>query len=133
MQVLVENVKQDPVVTILRLEGEFDAAGADQFDAAAAQEVEENLALAAERMAGILTTHYRVTLTETAMEFLHRSYGARLDRLRVLNSHVDNRLLASRSNLQTQSPPFLLKDAEWKKTLSRARTLLKRYEYILAS
>jgi hypothetical protein len=126
-------IDASPAANLLGLERGLSARTKAAWGAAAAQEVEEDLALAAERMVGILTTHYRVTLTESAMEFLHRSYGARLDRLRLLNSHVDNRLVASRNNFQTQSPLFLLKDAEWKKTLSRARTLLKRYEYILGS
>lgn len=51
---------------------------------AMAQDVEQDMSQASERLALALVRHYRVELTPEACDFLHRTYGARLEVLNML-------------------------------------------------
>ena len=71
---------------------------------------------------------YRVTLTGSAMDFLHEHYGARLERLRTLNSREGLQPATLKNTALARSPLSMDKDVRWKKTLDQASSLLKRHE-----
>jgi len=123
-------IDASPATNLLGLELGLSARTKAAWGSAAAHEVEEHLAQAAEHLAATLVTNYRVTLTESAMGFLHDHYGARLDRLRTLNSRERLQPATPSDALLARSPLSLEKDAGWKRTLDSARSLLKRYEHL---
>jgi len=123
-------IDSSPAANLLGLERGLSARVKAAWGAAAAHEVDENLAQAAERLAGVLVTNYRVKLNEAAMEFLHRQYGARLERLKTLNSSSES-VKAPRSTLLAQKPLAMPLDANWRQTLDQSRGLIKRYGHVL--
>lgn len=123
-------IDSSPAANLLGLERGLSARVKAAWGAAAAHEVDENLAQAAERLAEVLVTNYRVRLNETALEFLHRQYGARLDRLKTLNSSSES-TKAPRSTLLAQKPQVMPLDENWRQTLDRSRALTRRYGNLL--
>ena len=90
---------------------------------AMAQDVEQDMSRAAERLALALVRHYRVDLTEEAREFLQNTYGARRQVLDML----------AQNNASEQAPYCLLSvrpaavlapKMEWYRALVRARRVL---------
>jgi hypothetical protein len=124
-------IDASPATNLLGLERGLSARTKAAWGTAAAHEVDEHLAQAAEHLAATLVTTYRVTLTESAMAFLHNHYGARLERLRTLNSREGLQAGAPRNAPLARSPLSLDSDAQWKKTLDQARSLIKRYEHVM--
>ncbi|GAB6040307.1 hypothetical protein [Endothiovibrio diazotrophicus] len=114
---------------LLGLETTLSARTKAAWGAAAAAEVEDDLAAAAERLAATLVTVYRVELSEGAIDFLHRAYGARPERLRMLTTATPT--AAPVSSLQTRPPLTLPDDPRWHAELERSRQLLRRYEALL--
>jgi hypothetical protein len=90
---------------------------------AVAQDVEQDMSQAAERLALALVRHYRVELTDEAREFLAQTYGARPEVLAML-AH----------NQADESSPYCLLSVrptvvpaprmEWYRKLVKARRLL---------
>ena len=114
---------------LLGLEVALSARTKAAWGAAAAAEVEDDLGIAAERLAATLVTAYRVELSEEAIEFLHERYGARLERLRMLAA--TDQSTAPVSTLLTRPPLVLPGDGGWAAELERSRELLRRYEHFL--
>ena len=114
---------------LLGLEVALSARTKAAWGAAAAAEVEDDMGVAAERLAATLVNSYRVTLSEEAVEFLHQRYGARLERLRMLAAA--DRSAAPVSTLLIRPPLVLPGDGGWAQELERSRELLRRYEHFL--
>ena len=90
---------------------------------AMAQDVEQDMSQAAERLALALVRHYRVELTDDAREFLQQTYGARRSVLDMLANNMINEqapycLLSVRPAVVP--PPKM----EWYRSLVRARRIL---------
>ncbi|MDH3354146.1 MAG: hypothetical protein OEL79_02890, partial [Chromatiales bacterium] len=79
-------IDASPAANLMGLEVSLSARTKAAWATAAVQEVEDDLALPAERLAATLVTTYRVKLSEAAIEFLNQSYGARIERLQELNN-----------------------------------------------
>lgn len=114
---------------LLGLEVALSARTKAAWGAAAAAEVEDDLGIAAERLAATLVTGYRVELSTEAIDFLHERYGARLERLRMLAAADQS--AAPVSTLLTRPPLVLSGDGGWSAELERSRELLRRYERFL--
>ena len=70
------------------LEPGLSAARKAALGAAIAQEVEKDMARAAERLAASLVRHYRLRLTGPVIEWLHRTYGANRETLQALAEYT---------------------------------------------
>ncbi|MCG5518986.1 hypothetical protein [Ectothiorhodospira sp. 9905] len=90
---------------------------------AMAQDVEQDMSQAAERLALALVKHYRVQLTEDAREFLTETYGAREQVLSMISQ--SNAEEMPRMNLLSQRPPVVpAPRRSWYRALARARRIL---------
>jgi hypothetical protein len=90
---------------------------------AMAQDVEQDMSQAAERLALALVRHYRVELTEEAREFLEQTYGARRSVLDMLahNSATEQAPYCLLSVRPAVVPPPKM---EWYRSLVRVRRTL---------
>lgn len=107
------------------LEMSQSAATKAGLGAAATAEVQDDLGLAAERLATVLVTQYQVALTKEMMEFLHRTYGARPERLTMLAGAVKRSERGFASPIHDSPGWQLLADPEWKAELDRARRIVR--------
>ena len=90
---------------------------------AMAQDVEQDMSQAAERLALALVRHYRVELTEDAREFLHKTYDARRSVLELLaaNTGLDQ---APYCLLSVRPAVVSAPKMEWYRALVRVRRVL---------
>ncbi|MBE0510629.1 MAG: hypothetical protein K0A95_05855 [Chromatiales bacterium] len=90
---------------------------------AVAQDVEQDMSQAAERLALALVRHYRVDLTDEACEFLAQTYGARSEVLAML-AHNQTDESAPYCLLSVRPAVVPAPRMEWYRKLVRARRLL---------
>jgi hypothetical protein len=95
--------------------------------AAMIAEVEDHLDRAAERVATRLVYRYGVTLDGPAVDFLHRHYGARRERLELLAARKHRTPYPFTSPLATRPPLDPTRDPAWRGQIERSRLLLERY------
>ncbi len=104
---------------------ELNAITKTEWGAAFIHEVPKDVTKAAEHLARVLTQHYGVSLTSSAIDFLHHTYGVSKEIMEELNMHP-----RFNQNLSGVSPedriPFIMNaNRYWIKTLERAKTILK--------
>lgn len=124
-------IDASPATNLLGLESTLSARTKAAWGAAAVQEVEDDLGQAAERLAATLVTSYRIEMSAEAMEFLHQTYGARLERLQLLNTQGPDRTLTTASATQARPPLILPQDPAWREMLECGRRLLRQHERLL--
>ncbi|MCP3661866.1 MAG: hypothetical protein GY696_05115 [Gammaproteobacteria bacterium] len=113
---------------LFSLGGGLSARTKAAWSASCVQEVEDDLAGAAEWLAATLVNRYGVDLTEDAVEFLHARYGARLGRLNLLSCREGKEFTSPVSSLLTRPPSPLVEDSDWRLEVKRGRSLVKRYK-----
>jgi len=94
------------------------------YGGALVQEVRRNMGRAAERVAAALVRHYGVTLTEEAISFLHRTYGANRETLQVIADYQEPPPPAQAAQALSRPPPVPPVESAWERQLRRARRLL---------
>ncbi len=94
--------------------------------AAAAQEVEDNMAYSAERLASYLVTHYGIALDEDIIEFLNSRYGASIDHLQTLSALTSEQVSTDNSTITKPFSP-VSERPEWGVEVKRAEKLLSNY------
>ena len=109
------------------LEPGSSAATKAAFAAAVVKEVRKDMAKAAERLAAALVRHYHIELSEGAIGFLHRTYGANLDTLKVLATYSEQTPAVPYSSLAARPPVLPGLKGHWEKQLQRAERLLARH------
>ena len=109
------------------LEPGMSAARKAALGAAIAQEVEKDVARAAERLAASLVRHYRLRLTDPVIEWLHRTYGANRETLHALAEYT---IPGDRAPLDlARRRPLSIPPARdrWHQDLDSALALLREY------
>ncbi|HYF98310.1 MAG TPA: hypothetical protein VD770_04945, partial [Coxiellaceae bacterium] len=104
---------------------ELNAITKAEWGAALIHEVPKDVTKAAEHLARVLTQHYGVSLTPSAIDFLHHTYGANKEILEELN--MDPHLNQNLSGISPDDKiPFIANTSRhWTKTLEKAKSLLK--------
>lgn len=109
------------------LEPGSSAAAKAAFAAAVVAEVRKDMAKAAERLAAALVRHYNIELSDGAIDFLHRTYGANTDTLKVLAVYSEPPPAAPFSSLTARPPVLPALKGPWERQLQRAQRLLARH------
>jgi len=109
------------------LEPGSSAATKAAYVAAVVTEVRKDMAKAAERLAAALVRHYGIELSDGAIDFLHRTYGANTDTLKVLATYTEQPTAAPFSSLSARPPALPTMKSEWEKQLHRAKRLLDKH------
>ncbi|WP_114418474.1 hypothetical protein [Marinospirillum perlucidum] len=103
------------------LEPDMSAAEKAALGASMAKEVQQDMSHAAERLAVALVKHYRVELTEEAMNFLIEAYGARPQMLEMLSNYEASSGNGPVSFLSLRPPRVIALKREWYRALIKAR------------
>lgn len=114
------NINATKAIYLGELSPEMNAIRKAELGKRMALEADDRLDVAAEQIAGTLVRLYDVDMTEEAREFLHYTYGARLEVLEQLEKRADQyEKMASHLN---ERPPLLEPPKpHWAKVLSEAR------------
>ena len=114
-----------PAANLHGLEAGQSAAAKAGLGAAAVQEVQQDIGAVAERLATVLVNQYQIELTAEAIEFLHRTYAARTERLEMLaGTKANSRRMPA--NAQMHAGRYnLAKDPAWQAEVKRAKRILK--------
>lgn len=93
---------------------------------AMAGEVDQRLDFAAEELARVLNFHYKVELTDESRDFLHDTYGARLDVLQTLTGFEATSIDGPKSYLERRPLVLDQPKRDWYKALITARKVLQK-------
>lgn len=111
-------------ILLANIEPGMSAATKAAVGAAVAKEVRTDIGRAAEWLAAALVRHYNVELTERTIAFLHDSYGANLDTLRVLATYSEPATTIPVAQLRAKPPTIPPSDPNWERQVNRSRRLL---------
>ncbi|MFO8029211.1 MAG: hypothetical protein R6U28_05080 [Cyclonatronaceae bacterium] len=119
------NINATKAIYLGKLSPEMNATRKAELGKEMAQEADDRLDVAAEQMADTLVRLYDVDMTEEAREFLHYTYGARLevlDQMKKRADHINKRV----SHLNERPPLVEPPKSHWAKILSEARKHLRQ-------
>ncbi|SCZ60236.1 hypothetical protein [Thiohalomonas denitrificans] len=114
---------------LANIEPGMSAASKAAIGAAVAKEVRADTGRAAEQLAWALVRHYRIELTDEAIDFLHKTYGANIETLKVLAGTTEPMPSIPISQLRTRPPSIPPLEESWTRQINRARRLLERHNF----